>query len=191
MLKKVLIGVVIVAVIGAGAYILFGNKDNGDSTANNSSTGSSQNQISTTKDSTENGNIYSLTTSGSARKCTFTYSGANGSGTGTMYSDGKGRGLMNMEVVTTEGNKASTNTLVTADKVYGWTDTGGHSMGFIYDRSSLETNLDSAQSSSNSGSSSSTADPNKDYKLKCVSWTVDEATLAVPSDVMFTTIPKQ
>lgn len=182
MLKKVLIGVAVVAVLGVGAYFLFGNKDN--DTANNSTanTNTSANSQTATSDQPESGNIYSLADAGTARTCTFTYTGSTGTGTGTMYADGKGRGLMTMKVETSSGKTLTTNTLLLSDKVYGWTG----STGFVYKKSTLESGQ--SQSSSSSGSSSTTADPSKNYSLKCAGWTVDESMLTVPSDVNFTSI---
>lgn len=184
MVKKIIIGVVAVVVVGAGAYLLFGNKDNGETS--NSQANSSQSKEAANKNTSQEGNILSLSSGGSAKTCTFSAKTTSGSGTGTMYSDGKGRGLMNMKIVTNEGKTVMANTLLSGEKVYSWTVTDGQSRGFIFNKSSLEKKPSSDTAPSTSSSKSNVS---QDYKLSCAKWTVDESMLAVPTTVTFTEMP--
>ena len=185
MVKKLIILVVVLAALGAGAYILSGNSKN-DETAATMSTSTTKEQETKTSTS-ENGNIYSLADGDKARKCTFSYAGSQGTSVGKMYSDGKGNGLMTIEVTTSKGTTSTSNTLVLTDKVYGWTKTDKGSVGFVYDKSALTSKTNTTNSSSSS--SNSTANPDKDFKLSCQSWNVDESLFVLPTDVHFTSLP--
>lgn len=184
MLNKVIIGVVVVAVIGTGAFFLLGSKDNKTTnTAKDSMASANTNSPSTAnKDQQESGNIYSLAGGSKAKKCTSNYSGSTGSGTVTMYTDGKGSARMVTDVTTTDGQKMTTNALVTADKVYSWTG----AMGFVTDKSASESQPSSGTTSNAPSTNNS---PDTRYSLKCDNWTVDEAMLTVPSNVTFSAMP--
>ena len=100
-----------------------------------------------------------------------------------MYTDGKGRGRMQLELKTERGNTGQSNTLVSGGKVYSWTVTEGAAIGFVADASTIQPNA----AGSPTDSSSQTA--GKNFSLNCKSWNVDEAMLAVPTDVNFTALP--
>jgi uncharacterized protein YxeA len=175
---------VLILLGGAGAFFLLSKNDNTQQTTNNSSTTNQSEQKAQEEEKAEttNGNIFSLSDSGHSHKCMFTYSGSNGTGNGTMYTDGKGRGLMTIEVKTEKGNTGKSNTLVLSDKVYGWTETEGKAIGFTYDKSTLT-------NGSGNSSSGSNVDPSQKFDLNCEDWSVDESTLAVPTNVNFMTLP--
>lgn len=183
--KKLIIGAVVAVVAIAGVAFVVTRKDDSTGGSNATSNGTTnQPAQSAGEGASESGNIYSLTDAGKARKCTFQYSGSNGTGSGTMYTDGKGRGLMTVDVKTERGNTGTSNTLVLSDKVYGWTTTGGSAIGFMYNKASL-----TGGSGASGANGSSAADPNQKFDLQCGSWNVDEAVLGVPQGVNFMSLP--
>lgn len=175
MKSKLIIGAIFVVGIVAGlmSYFVFAKpaQQTTESTSKQS-----------TEQTSESGNIFSIVDAGSARQCTFNYTSSSGNGLGKMYTDGKARGLMTIDVKTTKGNSGTINTLLLNDKVYGWTETDGKTVGFIYNKSTLT-------SGKGSNGNSNAADPNQKFELKCSSWTVDEAKLSVPSNVNFMSMP--
>lgn len=186
MSRNVIIGIIVaVVIVGGGVY--FVTKDKSSQNNSSSNQGSTNNAQQEADNNASKGNIFSLADSGKPQKCTFTYSGSNGTGTGTMYSDGTGRGLMQMEVKSEKGNTGKSNTLVLSDKVYGWMETSEKAVGFIYDKAKLTEQVKNAQN--NPSQASTTADPNKSFDLNCESWSVDEAMLSVPKNVNFMAMP--
>ncbi len=186
MSTKLVVGIIAaVVIIGGGAYFV---TKNNDSQNNNTSNQSASNSTQPESDSSASkGHIFSLADSGKPQKCTFTYSGSNGTGTGTMYSDGTGRGLMQIEVQSEKGNKGKSNTLVLSDKVYGWMETSEKAIGFIYDKAKLTEQAKNSQN--NPPQAGTTVDPNKSFDLNCESWSVDEAMLSVPKNINFMAMP--
>lgn len=182
--KKVLItiGVILfVLLASASVYMIINNNSSSTSSSSNTSTNAEK------ADLANSGNIFSLTESTKAQQCTFTYSGSNGSGNGKMYTDGKGNGLMTIEVKTEQGNTGTSNTLLLGDKVYGWTNTASQTIGFVYTKEQLTSNTNSGSNSQSS--SSSNVDPNQKFNLSCSSWNVDQNILQVPQNVNFTALP--
>lgn len=185
--KKVLIGILVaILVLGGVAYFVFSGKDDNNTI---SSQTQSTNQNKTTDQNTDSanpensGNLKTLSEAGKAQKCTMKYSGNNGSGDGTMYSDGKGRGLMTMSYQTEQGNSGISNTLYNQDKVYTWTTVNGQTFGMVLEKSAYESQ---SGNSSQSETSKNTPDPNEKFDLNCSSWNVDESVLTPPADVNFT-----
>lgn len=179
---KVTIAIVAaVVIIGGGAAYFAMNQDEDTKTATQTTKSTSTEPASSSQETSVKGSLASIRSDGKARSCTFTYSG----GSGTMYSDGKGRGLLTMELVTEKGNVGQSNTLTTVDKVYSWTKTASGSVGFVFDASTLKTE----SSTSSSASSSNTQNASQNFDLKCKNWNVDEAILTVPADVTFSTLP--
>ena len=179
--KIILVLIIGILVIGGGvaAYSLTRNNQ---STTNNTQQPAETQQQTNEQSSDTNGNIFSLVDSGKAQKCTFSYSGGNGTGEGTMYSDGTGRGAMMMNIKTDQGSLGDSNLLVVNDKVYGWTVSNGKSVGFVFDKAKLTSGSDTAQTSSS-------VDPNQTFNLNCESWVVDETILTVPTDINFMSLP--
>src|SRR3990167_3970097 len=173
--KKILLAVgAALVVIGAAAAFLVMGKDDSPATSDQSNTQS---------ETTSDGNLLTLSGGGKAQECSMSYSDSNGQGTGKMYTDGKGRGRMQLELKTERGNTGQSNTLVSGGKVYSWTVTEGAAIGFVADASTIQPNA----AGSPTDSSSQTA--GKNFSLNCKSWNVDEAMLAVPTDVNFTALP--
>ncbi len=172
---------VVVLLIGIVAFVTLSNNKKSSNTSNTTTNSQEASQ----SNSTTNGNIFTIATGGEARKCTYNYSGQNGTGTGTMYTDGKGRGLMQMSVETSKGNSGESSVLLNADKVYSWTTSNGKTVGFVFNKSTFE-----KQGTTTSPSTSSTSvDPSQKFDLKCTAWSVDEAILTVPSNVNFMSMP--
>jgi hypothetical protein len=177
-MNKKLLGIIAaVLVVGVGAWLLFGsNSSNNDGSAK---------QANRTDDSQVDGSLLSIADSGRARECTFSVNSASGNSTATFVTDGKGRGLMTMKSTGNNDASITTNTLVAADKVYGWTETGGRAIGFVYDKAQLTASSAPASEGSNSDSGSGAK---ANYKMQCKAWTIDESKLQVPTNVSFTSL---
>jgi hypothetical protein len=177
----IIVGIVVLGLAGVGGFLLTRNNSDANSQSTRQST-NQQTQNAAAEESSQQGNLATLRSGGAARECTMSYSDSNGSGNGKMYTDGKGRGRMTLDINTARGNQAQSNTLMLNDKVYSWTKTDGQSMGFVFDASTVQTNSTASPSTSNSQSAG------KNFDLKCKSWKVDENVLTVPTDVTFTTL---
>ena len=190
-MSKKLVAVIIVAIVlllGISGYVFISNNKDESKESNSSS----KTTTSTSKKATDSsGNVFSLSESGKAQTCKFTYTGTSGTGTGNMYSDGRGRAIMTLVVNTSKGSSLTSNTLLLGDKVYSWTITGGNAVGFVANKSTYtapKTNT-ASEVSSNTSSTSQNSDISKSYKIKCSSWKVDDSVLAVPTSVNFQTLP--
>jgi len=180
-----LIGIIISALLlvgGGAAYVLTQNKDEDTKSSETSqtNTGSKDKQK---DDSSVNASLLSITEGGKARKCTFQSTVENVTSTGTLYSDGKGRGLMQIEV----SNVGSTNVLSLSDKIYGWTTAGGSTTGFTYTKAELQKMAKDVGANSQANSAGSSA--NQSFDMKCTSWSVDAAKFTVPTNINFTALP--
>lgn len=187
--KTMLIVGAVVAVIALGGLGYFLTQDDSEDQATSTSNQESNNETAQNEETEHNqqqGNLFSVAGGGKAQQCDMSYSGANGTGNGKMFTDGKGRGLMTLSLTTEKGNSGQSNTLVTSDKVYSWTATGsGQTIGFVFNKATYTAN-------SNTGSSSSSsADPNQTFDMDCHDWTVEESKLSVPGNVTFTSLPGQ
>ena len=186
MSKKILLIIGAALVIGGAAAILISGKDDSSSTNSQPSTQagtSSQNQ-STEAETAVDGNLKTLASSGKAQECSLSYSGTDGEGSGKLYTDGQGRGRIQLELTTARGNKGEANTLITGNKVYSWTTTAaGGGIGFVFDVDAVQTNSTGSPTTSNSQTAG------KNFSLKCKSWDVQESTLTVPTDVNFSALP--
>lgn len=185
--KVIAIVVGVLVLVGGGAYLMTQDKDDKTNSQNSQTEQGNQesNPAEETIDSNTaevTGNLQSLRNGGKAQRCEMNYSDDSGSGTGIMYTDGEGRGRIQLTVVTEKGNTGESNTLVTDEKVYSWTKTDGGSFGFITDASTVQSGATGSPSTSNAQTAG------KDFKLKCSSWTVDEAVLSVPTNVNFSAI---
>jgi uncharacterized protein YxeA len=184
--RKAIIGIIIaVAIIGVGAaaMMLGGDDTSNSSTGTNSSTSKNDQQASITQDTKTEASLTSLATGGKAQKCTFSYSGSDGQGSGTMYTAGDGRGRMQIAVKTDKGNEGESNMLVLSDKSYTWTKTDEGTFGFMLNTSDVKSSGSSSASTSNGSAGA------QNYSMDCESWNVDTALLAVPSDVNFISLP--
>lgn len=180
MSKPVIIGVAVVAVVALGGGAFFLTQD--DDTSNNETSQTQTDQANTEEEHAQ-GTFASITATGEPQQCDVSYEGEAGSGSGTIYSDGTGRGRMQLQFTTAEGNTGSSNTLVTADKAYAWfAGSEGAAIGFVYDKATFNTGTADTQANANGPS----ADQN--FDMHCQDWNVDEALLTPPTDVTFTSI---
>ncbi|HLB66677.1 MAG TPA: hypothetical protein VJJ78_03740 [Candidatus Saccharimonadales bacterium] len=184
--KKILLLMGIVLVVGGAVAAVIMSKDDSPSTNGQSSTQSgtgSQNQ-STEAETAVEGNLKTLAGAGKTQECSLSYSGTDGEGSGKLYTDGQGRGRIQLELTTARGNKGEANTLITGSKVYSWTTTAaGGGIGFVFDVDAVQTNSTGSPTTSNSQTAG------KNFSLKCKSWDVQESTLTVPTDVNFSALP--
>lgn len=176
-----IIAVVVVVVIGAGAYFMFMKKDDTTMTNSTDTKNSASNKSSATTKSTK-GNIYSLSGSSAAQTCTykFTSTEESGSGVSTMYNDGKGNAMMDIEVSSSQDGKGKMSTLIIGDIVYFWSEEGGKKSGFKYAKPA---DMNSTPNTSNTQASG--VDMKQTYDLDCHDWKVDPAKFTVPKDVEF------
>ncbi len=186
MKSKIIAGVVVaLIIIGGGVGYVLTREDK--PVAKNQVT---QNGQDTTKTSSGTGeetqvqsNLQTLRTGGKAQVCTMSYSADDGNGTGKMYTDGKGRGRLQIDLTTARGNQGQSNTLITNEKIYSWTKTDGGSFGFVFDASTIKPDSTGSPTTSNSQTAG------KNFDLKCQDWSVDEAVLTIPTDVNFSALP--
>ena len=181
--KKLIIGIVaVVVILGAGAgYFAMQDDSKNNSTATSSQTASDQsNQKIEADDDKVSGSLSTVSKNGKAQECTFTSVGSSGSVDGKMYTDGKGRGLMEISLATEQGNQGKSHTLLTTDKVYSWTETGSQTFGVVYDKTQLEAQTNSSQPTQETAGTN-----NQSFDFDCKNWTVDEAKLTVPEGVNF------
>lgn len=168
--------VAIIVILGAGIGFLAISKDD---TATNTQSGGNNNQQSSTNTSSK-GSLSSLATGKKAQECTMNYSGASGSGTGTMYSDGNGRARMHIDLKTEKGNAGQSDQIMKEGKAYSWTTSEGQTFGMIMDMSKT-----TQQTQTQNGATSSAPQPNQDFDISCKDWKVDESKFAVPTNVNF------
>ncbi len=182
--KLIIITALAVLVVGGGVFVFTMNKDdkNVSQSTTQTQTADTNTQEHEGNHAMEQGNIYSLVDIGHAHKCTFTYNGSNGTGTGTMYTNGKGNGLMTIDVKTAEGKTGTINTLLLADDAYGWTQINGSTIGFKFKKSSVQADAKKA-------AGSATTDPSQKFDLACENWTVNDSLFVVPSNVQFMSLP--
>jgi len=174
-----LIIVVLIIVGGVGAYVYTQNKDDKKAaTASNS-----QSAFKDPESDVYNGDLLDITSAGKARKCTFSTTVENVASNGTLYTDGKGRGFMEI-VVDTVG---TTNVLVLSDKMYGWTTAGGSTTGFTYTKEELKKMANDAGASTQASSAASSA--NQPFNMKCTSWSIDLSKFIVPTNIDFLSLP--
>lgn len=175
-----LIGIIVVVLLAVGGvgYMVMQNKDDKKaSTADNSKTALKDPESDVYK-----GDLLDITTAGKARKCTFSATVENVTSNGTLYTDGKGRGFMEIAVA----DVGSTNVLALSDKVYGWTTAGGSTTGFTYTKAELEKMASDAGASTQSGAASSANQP---FDMKCTTWSVDITKFTVPTNINFMSMP--
>ena len=178
---------IIAGIVLAGAIIAFVANNSGDSSNKNNPASSSQTK-NVSKQNTEqpqkvSGSLSTLSASGKAQECDISSSGENGVASGKLYSDGKGRGLMEIDLATEKVNTGKSHFLTTAEAGYSWIVTGDKTIAFKLDKDQLSKNTTPTSTSTPSNNS------NQSFDMSCKSWNVDEAKLTVPSDINFISFP--
>lgn len=166
--QPLLLGGIIVAVlliVGGLIYWQTAAKNDNKTTTSSSSS------------STTSNSILGISDSGKAQKCTMSYSGDNGSGTGTIYTDGEGQGRYIFSTETEKGNSGEINQVLKDGTSYAWFESNGKTIGF-------KIKIDPNDVKSTAGNASS-PNLNSKFEMKCKSWTVDESQFQIPSDVSF------
>lgn len=172
--------IVLIAVGGVAGYVV--SKDKASSTHATSATGSSP--FKDPESDVYDGNLLDITAAGKARTCTFSANVENVTSTGTLYTDGKGRGFMEINVA----DKGSTNILTLSDKIYGWTTAGGSTTGFTYTKAELQKIAADAEASTQVSTAASSA--NQPFNMKCTSWRIDLSKFTVPTNINFLSLPQ-
>lgn len=164
-----IVGIVVLVLIVIGGLVYWQTSAKKDRKTSSTSSSSSS-------EATSN-SIQGISASGKAQKCTMKYSGNNGSGTGTIYTDGQGQGRYIFNAETTKGNSGEINQIVKDGTSYAWFESNGKTMGF---KTKVNTSATASTSSSTSG-----PDLNTKFDMQCQAWTVDATQFTIPSDVNF------
>lgn len=163
MIKKVLIAVAVILLLGVG-YFLWNKSKTASTTPGTQLTTSQESKPSSLKD---------LITAGVAQTCTFEKEGSKG----TVYvTTGKMRG----DFETTVDSKVTKNhMIVEGNTSYIWMD--GEKNGF---KMSFDTSA-SGDSNKTTTSTSGTIDPTSNLDYKCGAWMVDSTMFSLPVGVTF------
>lgn len=166
---QILIGILILIIIGAGAFLMFKNSSKAPVTTQNpQTTVAEQNPASTQK------SIKDLLTSGQAQKCTYKDKMAEVDVEGTVYVAG---GKMRSDYTSKTGGQTIIGHMVASDnKSYIWTD--GQSMGMM-----MEFDPNKTPEAAPTGSQS--VDVNKLIDYSCSGWTADNSVFTPPSNIKF------
>jgi hypothetical protein len=168
--------VVAVAIIGAGAYVLMGNKGTAPDGAMAPEGATVPTQAGTQQPATSvpTGNPMSLKellASGTSQQCTFADNVAGATVQGTVYVSG---GKVRIDFSSTQqGKTVSGHTMTDGDVFYTWSD--GMKDGF-------KMSMTAAQSS---GTQQQMLDVDRKVDYHCSPWTSDTSIFALPKHVTF------
>lgn len=165
------IGVVIILVIGIGAYLVMNNKpsDNEIGETNGIDEVDNQNPSAGTMMS-----MKELLAAGQSKKCEFNDDTDGRVTAGTMYISG---GMMRGDFNTTDNNQAVAMHMIVKDQTtYTWID-GQNSMGF---KMMLNTSA-----TTNTNTNRSNVDLDKKIDYRCSAWAADNSMFEMPSGVQF------
>lgn len=179
-----IIGIAVAALIvvgGGAAYVLTQNNDD----QKTASTTQKKNPFKDPETDVYNGDLLDITAAGKARTCSFNTTIEDVTTNGTLYTDGRGRGYMEMIIE----NVGTSNALVQDDKIYGWTTTGGSTTGFTYTKAEVEKLASDAGIDTQTNSSVSSV--NQPFNMKCTGWKVDDAKFVAPTNVNFVSVPNR
>jgi hypothetical protein len=166
--KKLLIGIIVLAILGTGVY--FYKSGTGTTGDNNVTSG-----IQSIKD---------LMASGVPQKCTFSTSDESGTSEGTTYVSG---GSVRADFSTTIDGETSVSHMITDGKTsYVWED--GKPTGFKMVTPEYEEGFGSEDSEGTSEDEGVDLDQNADYV--CAPWIPDNSFFEPPGDVDFTDFSK-
>ena len=162
--QKIIIGLVIVILIGGGAFWYFSNRSS-DSTIGNV-------MMNATPEQNAPQSLKALMAMNSAQECTFQDATDTATSQGTVYfGTGKMRGDF---VAVTEGQTFNSHMIVQGTDVYVWTD--GMNSGFKTSvDETAETQTDNTQ----------TVDFDKQVDYKCNPWAIDNGRFELPTNVTF------
>lgn len=165
--------VVLLIVIGAGAYFMTRNASNSPTSQTPSNESMSGEQNSSPK------SIKDLLSAGSSQQCTFTTKVEGADASGTAYVSG---GKVRVDSTATV-NSATMNThmIIKDNTSYSWTD--GQAMGYMmeFDPNAMSDN----DTDTDSDTSSQNMDVNKYVDYSCSGWSADESVFTPPASVKF------
>lgn len=172
----VIIGIILLLLIGGGAFVFMGKKSvpvNPSVQTQTDSLGSVSTQSS----------LKDLLLGGKAQTCTYTDKLEGSDITGTSYmASGKMRSDFDSVI---NGKTMSTHMIMDGNTSYTWTD--GQATGFkmTINPDDLEKD-ESVDANTNSSAGRQSVDVNKVIDYKCGNWTVDNSLFIPPSDIKFT-----
>lgn len=166
---QILIGILVLIVFGAGAFLMFKN-----SSKTPVATQNSQTTVAEQKPAGNQKSIKDLLTSGQAQKCTYKDKMAEVDVEGTVYvADGK----MRSDYTSKTGGQTIMGHMVVSDtKSYIWMD--GQSMGMMM-------TFDPNKVSETAPTGTQSVDVNKLIDYNCSGWSSDSSVFTPPSNIKF------
>lgn len=166
--KKVLISVVVLLLLGAGAYFFFTKSKTGTSVVNTAT------QVASGAKS-----LKELIAAGVPQECTYSSSDESGSMSGTSYISG---GSVRTDFSSTASGKTSTSHMITDGKIiYTWTD--GEANGF---KMTVPEETKAGDTTTQSTETQSAANMDQKVDYKCSAWVPDNSKFTPPANVKFT-----
>jgi len=175
-MKKMLIGVIVVAVVAGGAV--------GYSLLSKNKTSSDQKTVTQSSDKnvaiSENASIEDLLTRNASLKCTYNVNEAGSIDVGTAYFAG-GKNMYGEFTNTMDGSSTTAYVIRNGDTQYVWTKDSATGFKTDVSASNKETQQQKSQQ----------IDPNKKFEFSCKNWNKDESLFIPPTSVTFTDIAAQ
>lgn len=171
-MKKIIIILIILILLGVGAYLLMGRSYQPPT----SQVPVSQNKPTSSGTQTIQGTIKSLLSAGKSQKCTYSSNLESGSVGGVVYiANGKMRGDF---VSVTEQTKINGHMIVDSGFSYIWTD---------MNKQGIKMAIDQKVQPTGTSANSQTPDINQTFNYTCQTWTEDNSMFTLPSDISFST----
>ncbi len=183
-MKALIIALVAVIVIGAGAsaYLVLGSDDKDNAKTNTNSTTSDQatNSTNSNEETEETASVNSISANdllqdGKDVECTFSFEDGDDAGTGTGYFAGGTRMRMDF-TSTTAGETYDGGMIISSSKQIVWDNK--KKQGFAMD---LADDTDATDDATAQG-----FDTSKKFEYDCKSWTVDETKFTAPAGIAIT-----
>ena len=166
---QILIGILVLIVLGAGAFLMFKNSSKAPVASQNSQT-----TVAEQKPAGSQKSINDLLTSGQAQKCTYKDKMAEVDVEGTVYVAG---GKMRSDYTSKTGGQTIMGHMVVSDnKSYIWMD--GQSMGMMM-------TFDPNKATEAAPTGAQSVDVNKLIDYNCSGWALDNSVFTPPSNVKF------
>lgn len=166
---QILIGILVLIILTAGAFLMFKNSSKTPVATQNSQTTAEEQKPASIQKS-----IKDLLTSGQAQKCTYKDKMAEVDVEGTVYVAG---GKMRNDFTSKTGGQTVTGHMVISDnKNYTWMD--GQSMGYMMA-------FDPNKTPEAVPSGTQSVDVNKFIDYNCSGWTSDNSVFTPPSNIRF------
>ncbi len=168
-IKTIIIGVVALAVVGSGVFVVVNSKNKNEVPAAQSSNLDTKNLTSINGLLAQNKNL----------RCTYSHTDENGNkSSGTAYIAGN-RMSGNFKYQVAGTAEQNSNVLRDSEYQYVWAD--GSNTGFKTKISELTADTQDSSTSEQQG-----VDQDADYDFDCSDWSVDESLFSQPAGVEFT-----